>query len=270
MTDDELEQRFAAYAAQNQPEPTPEPVTETPEAAPETTDTEAAPAIAAEPEAAAEAAPKATEGEPVTDERAELEERLQRQYFENREAKRREKLKDQELEVLRGNRQENRDETLAREAAALAQTIATQNAFNLDCNRIAKELDKSFGGSAPIVAKFAGTFGPDGIPRPLLEAVIESGEGQEHKVIHWLSNNLDEAERIQGLTPAKQGVAIAKISARLATPKPVSNAPAPIKTVGGGVKSSDGPAKDFSKMTTSEQIKMWDEEDRKRKANRYH
>lgn len=269
MTEDELEQRFNAYAAQNQPAVT-EPVTETPEAAPETTAEDAALAIATEAAEAAETAPAATEAEPIIDEKAELEERLQRQYFEQREAKRLLKVAQQELEVLRGTRQENRDETLAREAEALARQIATQTTFNADCNRIAKELDKSFGGSAPIVAKFAATFGPDGIPRPLLEAVIESGEGQEHKVIHWLSNNLDEAERIQGLTPAKQGAAIAKISAKLTTPKAVSNAPPPIKTVGGGVKSSDGPAKDFSKMSTSEQIKMWDEEDRKKRANRYH
>lgn len=265
MTEDELDQRFAAYAAQNAPAAT-EPGTETAEPVAETVSEEAAVEIATEAAEAAETTPK-TE---TVDEKAELEERLQRQYFEQREAKRLLKLAQQELEVLRGTRKETRDETLARDAEALAAQMAAQNAFNADCNRIAKELDKAFGGFAPIVAKFQQSFGGDGIPRPLLEAVIESGEGQEHKVLKWLSDNMDEAERIQGLTAAKQGAAIAKISAKVGAPKPVSNAPPPIKTVGGGTKGTDGPAKDFAKMTTAEQIRFWDDEDRKRKANRYH
>jgi len=266
MTEDELDQRFAAYAAQNQPaaETAAEPAPEVVETAVDDNPLETA---SETPEGAE--APAKTEAEPV-DEKAELEERLQRQYFENREAKRREKLKDQELEVLRGTRKENRDETVAREAEALATQISKQNAFAAECNRIAKELDKAFGGFQPVVAKFQETFGGDGIPVPLLEAVIEAGEGQEHKVLKWLSDNLDEAERIQGLTPAKQGAAIAKISAKVSAPKPVSNAPPPIKTVGGGTKGTDGPVKDFAKMSTAEQIRFWDEEDRKRKANRYH
>lgn len=278
MTDDELDQRFAAYAAQNTPAasdtaaPSPGAAVDLPNTAAATAQTTGADPATDDARATAEASGGASEPketDPPVDEKAELEERLQRQYFEQREAKRLLKLAQQELEVLRGTRKENRDETLAREAEALAGQMATQNAFNAECNRIAKELDKAYGGFAPIVAKFQQTFSSEGIPRPLLEAVIEAGEGQEHKVLHWLSNNLDEAERIQGLPAAKQGVAIARISAKMTAPKPVSNAPPPIRTVGGGSKSSEGPAKDFSKMSTAEQIKFYDEEDRKKRASKY-
>lgn len=262
-TQDELDARFAAYtpageeAPPEQVEPT---VEEIEQAAQEADDADAQIAAA---EAAAQEPPE-------VDEKAALEERLQRQYFENREAKRREKLKDQELAVLRGTRTETRDETVAREAQQLATQLAADNAFNAQCNQIAKQIEKEFGSFQPVVEKFRGTFGDDLVPKSLLEAVIEAGEGSEPKVLKWLSDNLDEAERISGLSPAKQGVAVAKIAAKLTAPKAASKAPPPIRPVGGGGKAASGPAKDFAKMTTAEQIHFFDEEDRKAREKRYH
>lgn len=64
-------------------------------------------------------------------------------------------------------------------------------------------------------------------------------------ILHHLSNNKKEAQRIYGLAPARQIYEIAAISHRLANPpapkpRPASTAPAPIKPLTGAAKAVEG------------------------------
>jgi hypothetical protein len=62
-------------------------------------------------------------------------------------------------------------------------------------------------------------------------------------VIHYLGTELDEAEKLASLSPARMGAALAKLSNKLGTPEPkkvpISKVPEPIKGITGSVKSTD-------------------------------
>lgn len=220
-----------------------------------------------EPTEAVEVAPKVEE--PETSEEDDLKERVKRAHIAAREEKRRAKLLEQELEVLRGNRTEHRDETIAREAALMAHQMVAGKTMADKTTAIRNELDAKFGGAASILTAFAESF-PDvgGVPTPLVEAIIEAGDGQEAKIVHWLSNNLDEAERIYGLSPTQQGVAIHKIATKLAAPKKVSQAPVPAKPVSGS-KTTEKPAKAWDKQTNAERFADYEAEELAERRRKY-
>lgn len=69
------------------------------------------------------------------------------------------------------------------------------------------------------------------------------------KLMHHLASHPEEAERIAGLSPARQAAEIGKLETKLASAPKVSNAPAPIKPIGtrGSATNSDP-----SKMTMEE------------------
>jgi hypothetical protein len=108
-------------------------------------------------------------------------------------------------------------------------------------DEVSSELDDVFGGL---------TDRRSGLPKPAIEAIFEADEPA--KVLEWLTDpdNLDEAERISGLSAVQAGKAIAKLEAKLATktPKPnpqVSKAPAPLEAVrgqGGASNNSPNPS----------------------------
>ena len=89
--------------------------------------------------------------------------------------------------------------------------------------------------------------------KDLLDAamVVEDGTA----VIHYLGTNLDEAERINALPPARKAVEMAKLSTVLNTPKsvPVSSAPAPIKPVSG----SPSPQLDLQRIADGDDMTSW-------------
>jgi len=69
--------------------------------------------------------------------------------------------------------------------------------------------------------------------------IVEDG----HKVIMALADNPEEAERILGLSPVKQALALSKISAKAnkpntPAPKPISKAPAPVTPIGGKTQAA--------------------------------
>lgn len=255
---DELDDRIAALQAEQAAAAAPEPEPEAIEAQ----------ADEAQPETQ-EASTEATE--PADDDDLlRPDKRLERMAFEKREAVRNAKRLEAEIARLQGTRTETTDEAVQRQALIMAQDIAKQNAFNEKCNTIGKALDKEYGSASEIVRAFADSF-PDqgGIPAPILETVIEAGDGQEHKIIHYLSKNLDVAEEIMKKTPAQQGVAIAKIAAKLSQPV-VSKAPAPIPRVAGSSGSTvEVVQKDFEKMTTAERIAFFDKEDFKERQRKF-
>jgi hypothetical protein len=86
----------------------------------------------------------------------------------------------------------------------------------------------------------------------------------------YLAKNPDMAEDIVQMTPARQGAALAKIAAKVSAPviKPVSKAPEPIKSVGGGAKATGAPGTDPDKMTMAEFATWQDAQDRKRRNAR--
>lgn len=86
-----------------------------------------------------------------------------------------------------------------------------------------------------------------GIPRPLIEAALETGEA--HKVLYALGRDPEEAMRIGGLTPARMGVALAKLAAKPVAPPAVTRAPSPVRSIGGG---SAKPAEDPERMSMDE------------------
>lgn len=209
------------------PEPVAEPATDAPEPsqAAEATDT---PADDAEPAPEpSQAAPEPADDPDGTDEA-----RIRRMYAEKRIAERERERLARENEVLRGQRIEEPDEQVDRLATQRAQELAQQSQWDQDVARIRASADKEFGDFQPAIAAFQTAFGHT--PGELIAASIAGANGDEHRVLHWLSNNLDEAERIMKLQPMQQGAAIARIAAKVSAPPPPkaqTKAPPPIPRV---------------------------------------
>lgn len=87
----------------------------------------------------------------------------------------------------------------------------------------------------------------EGVLTPsIAQAVIDSDVAPQ--LMAYISSNADEIERIASLSPARQAVEIGKLEVKLSAAKPVkvSNAPAPIKPVGGKSGSSSKPIHEMS------------------------
>jgi len=84
------------------------------------------------------------------------------------------------------------------------------------------------------------------------DLIAESEKSVE--IANYLGRNPHEAHRINSLPPARQGVEIARIEARVgAMPmKRISQAPAPVSTVSGG---SSNPSPDLGSLSMSDYIK---------------
>lgn len=266
MTDHVSEFEAALRAEEAARWATPEPTPETPaEAVPEPSAADNALAADEPAETPSEAPQEAEEDDAET----QMAERIKRSHIEAREAKKRAKLLEQELEVLRGTRTETRDETVSREAQQYAQQIAQQESFNRQCNEVAqvgKKEFKDFNESIDALWEATG-----GTHVGLIEAAIEAGDA--HRTLRWLGKNPDEAERIANLPPTRQAVAIAKIAAQVAAkPKTISKAPAPIRPVQGSAVSADDMAQekdaDPSKMTMGDYAKWADRRAHERRGRR--
>jgi len=264
---DAFEAAIAAEDAARFTPPAPEPPT--PPQSPEPPEPPEPPAPEAKPPQSSEPPEPGEPGEPAPeddDEEASVAHRIKRAHIEAREAKRRAKLLEQELAVLRGQRTETRDETVTREAQQLAEQIAAQTRFIKDCDVVAAAGRKTYPDFDSSMAALWEATG--GINVNLIEAAIEAGDA--HKTLRYLGRNPDEAERIGALPLARQGAALAKLATTLATakPKPVSKAPPPITPPSGGATSADVAPVDPEKMSMAQFAKWSDAEDRKRRAAR--
>lgn len=108
------------------------------------------------------------------------------------------------------------------------------NTFNDKCNQIFEKGTKDFPDFKDSLATFnmlGGLNSSDG--QKFLQAAIELDE--PHKVLHYLGNNPDEAQRVMRLGPTKMAVDLAKLEASInrEVKKPVSKTPAPVRTVDG-------------------------------------
>lgn len=89
--------------------------------------------------------------------------------------------------------------------------------------------------------------------KDLIDAAMAVEDGTA--VLHHLGLNLDEAERINALTPIRKAAEMAKLSNVLATPKntPVSSAPTPIRPVSG----SPSPQVDLQRVADTDDMKAY-------------
>ncbi|WP_140803856.1 hypothetical protein [Rhodanobacter glycinis] len=77
--------------------------------------------------------------------------------------------------------------------------------------------------------------------REFLEAVNSLPNGSQ--IFYHLGKNLDEGAHVLALSPVKMALELTKLSQKLSKAPPVSNAPAPIKPLGGTAVHSDDPEK---------------------------
>lgn len=89
--------------------------------------------------------------------------------------------------------------------------------------------------------------------KDLLESAMAVEDGAA--VLHHLGVNLDEAERINALTPIRKAAEMAKLSVQLSAPRntPVSSAPAPIRPVTG----SPNPSIDLERVAATDDMKAY-------------
>lgn len=89
--------------------------------------------------------------------------------------------------------------------------------------------------------------------KTLLDAAMAVEDGPA--VLYHLGTNLDEAERINALTPIRKAAEMAKLSNQLSIPKnvPVSSAPAPIRPVSG----SPSPQVDLQRISEDNDMRAY-------------
>ncbi len=140
--------------------------------------------------------------------------------------------------------------------AKAAELVRTQQ-FNAACNAAYDEGVKAF-------PDFRDALDTLNMVAPLpsrpdvVEAAIATGKGAQ--VLYELGKDPDTAAHILSLPPIPMAVELAKLASKPAAPKPVSNAPAPIKPVDGAARAEPDP----DKMTTKE----WMEWRAKQRAKR--
>lgn len=120
-----------------------------------------------------------------------------------------------------------------------AEAIAQRNTFNAQCNSAAQEGRKLFPDFDTSVAELTKLVDKSDLASrqrydDFLAAALETGEA--HKVIYQLGKNLEEADRVMGLSPVKRAQELATLAASDA--KQVSDLPKPLTPVGG---RSSGP-----------------------------
>ena len=127
---------------------------------------------------------------------------------------------------------------LIRQGREIERVETRTKAFNDECNKVAATGVKEYGDDFHSRMTELWSTVPPASATPLIEAAIETGHA--HKVLYALAADPDEAERIAGLSPARMGVALAKLAApptnALIKPPEQSKAPDPIKPLkqGGG------------------------------------
>jgi len=208
--------------------------------------------LTAEAESKTEAA-EAAEASPAADEPddEQPDKRMAKLAHDAREARRRTRVLEREIAVLRGQRTEAPDEELDRKVTERATQLAAQTAFNVRCNEIYHAGVKEFGKAEfdETVKELNEVLG--GLPVALIEAAEDAGNPA--KILKYLGDNSDIAEKLAAMTAHKMGVELAKLAQQLDKPKAqISKAPPPIKPLNG---SSGNAATDIDKMSMADYMK---------------
>ncbi len=109
------------------------------------------------------------------------------------------------------------------------------------------------------------------LPVDMIDVLADLGDG--HKILKHLADDLDETERLFALSPTKRAIELTKLHSKVTfvPKKQLSNAPDPIKPLGGGTKaatidiydSKQSVADRIKEMRRQEQIK-WEKKNGKR------
>lgn len=198
-----------------------------------------------------EATPETTEETPEqTEERAKnqpwAQKRISELTKEKYEAKRAVAQAKEEARQLReyiesGNQGEQPSTDVDALVNQKAASLLAERSFNDSCNKVYATGKSEF----PDFDQSVANLQMVGMNRDFLEIVASSDAG--HKILHHLSNDLDEASRIAALPPLQMARELTKLEYKLGqTPnKPVSKAPAPIKPIGAGGSTSNGLSDDI-------------------------
>ena len=117
-----------------------------------------------------------------------------------------------------------------------AQRMQQEAEFNRACNKVYDEGIKSIPGFDSSLQNLQLV----GLNKDILDVIIDSDAAA--KLINYLGSDLDEAARITSLPPVRMAREITKLEAKLAgQPKKTSNAPEPIKPIGGSSKNTKAP-----------------------------
>jgi hypothetical protein len=133
------------------------------------------------------------------------------------------------------------EEEVERRSEIKAAEKQAQREFTTACNRLADEgnkIDKEFDDKIKSMADDIGLI-PSQMIGILDDLEDDKGIRMGGKVLAYLANNVDDAERIYSLSPAKMAIELAKLSNKLVEkpkPKPISKVPEPNEGVGGNAR----------------------------------
>lgn len=113
-------------------------------------------------------------------------------------------------------------------------------AFNEACNTTYQKGKEALPDFDEAVKGYQLLGGLDG-RREFLEAVNSLPNGSQ--IFYHLGKNLDEGAHVLSLSPVKMALELTKLSQKLSKAPPVSNAPAPIKPLGGAANHDGDPEK---------------------------
>lgn len=138
------------------------------------------------------------------------------------------------------------EEEFNRRVTMEAARVARINDFNKACDNIAAIGKNEFKDSWDDTLKNLSLVGAVGtnVSPEFLETAVELQ--QPHKVLHYLGQNLEEAEKIVKLPPKRMALEMARLEAKIMAPTPapvaapVSAAPAPVIPVTGAAKVTSG------------------------------
>lgn len=170
------------------------------------------------------------EAEP--DEKVDLKRRLDSQFRQKRKmAEELNRLK-HEVEVLRGERTETRDETIDREVASRLDARSAEKSFQNKTIEIGEKGAKEFADFDSTVIKLNEDLGGMGLG-PLTQVITDAAPGAEHKILHYLGKNPTIAEDIMdqfNISITKGVLALNKVVDKATkAPSTVSKASPPIK-----------------------------------------
>lgn len=135
------------------------------------------------------------------------------------------------VDAARDAAEEARQAEISRQAEVLAEQKAQQREFDSVCNQIYDTGNERYPDWDEAMAEFGKVSG--GINPAIVEAAVASDDPAA--ALYFMGKDPDEAERILKLSPARAGVAMAKlVQAGKKPPKKASNAPTPPNPVGGG------------------------------------
>ena len=155
---------------------------------------------------------------------------LKKKHAQIMEARRVLAEKDAELERLRAGQPVDTNAIQPQQVEARARQIVDEQRYLESCNAANESGQKTYGAAWKSAVETLEQLG--GFDIPTMRGIMATGAAD--KALYQLGKNPDEYHRIMDLPLERRIVEITKLTERVAPqPKPVSQAPAPVRTVGG-------------------------------------